>query len=215
MTPSTTSAQIRHYLDLTQEELSYYLGVSRARVADAEAGRAAVPRSYTYDAQMRLNYLFFLLPMAEVSTFSKPSVSTADVPPMPPLPLPPPAVPLTATELKEVDWQLRTARTKALVLRLNLDQRTAQAAYHTLVQAHRQALLAAFEAPTSAALSLREVCPDEKPTNTQYLVDLLKRRAADTEWPTPSLTPLALTRDRLRLHLLETEAATLAAWLGE
>jgi transcriptional regulator with XRE-family HTH domain len=210
----TTSAQIRHYLGLTQEELSYYLGVSRARVADAETKGASTSRPYTYDALMRLNYLLLLLPTAAVSAFEKPTALAVDGPPAQSLPLPPPAAPLTPTEQEPLEWQLRTAQQKAAVLRHELGGRLAQATYHAQVQAHRRALLTAFAAPPAAAQSLRQVLPDSEPEYTQYLVDLLQRRVARPEWPAPNLTPAAIARDRLRLHLLEAEAATLAAWLG-
>ncbi len=208
------SVQVRYYLNLTQEELSLYLGIARTRVADAENTTTASRRALPTGAWARLHYLFLLLPPGAAALF-------ATTPPPPPVGVPvgvavPVAGPaaLTAAERRRLELDASIAQKQAFLLRHTLEQRLAQAAYLMQVHGHHQAVAAAFANPPAEALALRQTFPDEDPEYTAFLRDRLTRRAARPPRLGPDLAPLALARAGLRLSFLETEAATLAAWLA-
>ena len=213
------SAQVRHYLGLTQEELSLYLDVTRNRVADDENVGTFSGRPLTSAASFRLTWLWALLPAAEVQAFAQaPPAAPPLAPPAPALPIAaPPLLPADSADLRLLRLEADIAGKQAQLLRWALEARTARAAYLTQVHRHVQAVAAAFADPPAAALALRQAVPESAydAELTAFLRNRLTRRAAAPVRLGPDLTPRALARDQLRLYLLETEAATLASWLAE
>ncbi|MBC7449480.1 MAG: hypothetical protein H7330_15625 [Hymenobacteraceae bacterium] len=84
------------------------------------------------------------------------------------------------------------------------------------LHARRQRALANFSMPPGA-----HALPDEAPDRTARLLARLLARLRERECvasdsaPASPVHPAAVAYQHLRLHLLETEAATLAAWLEE
>lgn len=204
------SGNIRRYLGVSQERLAAYLGTNRVRVADEEARR----RRLTSEASVRLSYLFLLLP-PDWHEHLRPPLRPLPALPTSALPVTAPPLPLGAKLEKDLRWQHRTATHFAFKLRYHLKQQYALADTHAHVHVHRQALLAAFAAPPLPAAELQRKVPDTDPARTaRWLTWLTDQIAFDEKWGGP-VKASDLARDELKLYLLEAEAATLAAWLGE
>ena len=198
---SSVVALVRQQLGLTQLELALYLGVSR----DTVAQEISPSRSLPWRAQGRLTRLFQLAPWLG-QTLVLPPYPRLDSPPT----LPPvaPAVLPFPPEPAQVEVVRRAAQ--------NSSQRLYKARYALWTVANGQALLARRQRVLTdfAMPPAVHVLPDEAPDRTARLLTRLRDYVAEDTAPSSPLHPAAVTYQHLRLHLLETEAATLAAWLA-
>ncbi|TGE20116.1 helix-turn-helix domain-containing protein [Hymenobacter elongatus] len=186
--PSTTLiAQVRKYFGLDQQELAAYLGISRPYVADIEAGR----RVLTGRVLLRLNPLAVLLP--------------AEAPARPAAPAPEVAPPGSPDEALLTE-RLRACRHQAGKLRRELGKLAAIHAQARRWQAVLPGLLAAPGLP--AVLTT----PAEAAHTRQWLLER-QQQAHATLHHAPDVARYHLLR--LRAEALETEAAALAALLGQ
>ena len=190
---------LRQQLGINQIQLALYLGVSR----DTVAQEIMPGRSLPTPALGRLTRLFQLAPWLGQPPVAVPYPHPDDPPALPPvapavLPFPPDAA------------LVQTVTRAAIVARFQLYKarralRTVEEALALL--ARRQRAVIDFSAPPAA-----HVLPDDAPDRTARLLRHLGEYIGDDTTPQSPLHPAAVAYQRLRLHLLETEAATLAAW---
>ena len=175
---STVSASER--AGLTQQELGDLLGVGRAQVAHAEAGR----RGYSARAQARLNRLAELLPRS--------------LPPVPESPAAAPAPGPTLAEQADLHRRLRNARRTLNGLAYAEENRPPMAAALARRTQALAVLRAALAAEANAADTTREAAWLE-------LVELGTARVARRQ-PSPTARGLvALRREVLTLEIAGLE----------
>ncbi len=199
--PRTTSGHLRLNLGLTQTELSLYLGITRDSLNKHETGG----RALASEAHTRLIRLLLLLPWA-TARLALPEVALPPAPPpVPPATLP---VPPDASQAPTVRKLAKTTRLRAALLRYEVEDLVARQA----LLARRRRAVAELQAPPPPTLPAA-VLADEAPELTAFLLHRLTDYVAADSAPTSALHPAAVAYQHLRLHLLETEAATLAAWV--
>lgn len=192
----TAWAATRDALGLSRVAWAGYLGVTPGTVPHLEAGRRTAPGAWP-----RLARLLPLVP--------PPWGTAAPAPPAPPLPLPtvaPVAAPPAAALAPPATLRaLRRAHRQAV--------RTATNLRADLLARHHRARIVACQRAAVALLAAPDPA-DAHPARTARLVETLRLEINIATGPGSALDEARRAHDTLRLWLLETEAAALAAWLA-
>ncbi len=199
---------LRQLLGLTQQQWALSLGTTAARVADAESGRRSLPLA-VQDFDLWLALTSVPVRRAVLPVVPAPPLPVAEV-----LPLPLPV----GLQRKPTERRLRVATRQAYNLRFALTRRQQQLHAQAVVQACRRACVAALAAPSAAAEQYRSALTPAQAAALTARAARLATYLADhiriDDLPGGPLDPTAFAIDQLRLALLETEAATLTAWLA-
>lgn len=198
---SSLVAILRQNLGLSQLEVGRYLGVSRAVVAQEVTPGRSLPRA----AGHHLDRLFYLAPWLAVAPAPLPYPGPDDPPTVPPVAAAVLPFPADAAQVQTVSRAAQALRWR--LYKARYAHRTTAEALALL--ARRQRAVADITAPPAA-----NIPADAHPTGTAFLLKRLRDYVADDTATHSPLHPAAVAYDRLRWHLLETEAATLAAWLA-
>lgn len=194
-----TCAWVWTHFALSQAELADFLGVSRALLANVEAGRRNLP----YPALGRLFVLIRWLPAPTGEGPTAPDFAAE------------PAAPADQPNLDELDYRRRCVRFAISGIELELQGRGQRqqtyARRHWALQVLRTGL-ATTAAPTEPALLKTWQMATPNPDDDLLWLRLLAKDAADAPEPL-STTERALRTARLRG--LEAELAALDALLGE
>ena len=196
-----------------------YLGVSVGALRHLEAGRR--PGTAAWPRLARL--LPAVPPPWGTAPPDPPALSFPQgiaPPALAPVAPPPPAALAPPLARRPLVRALRQATLTAANLRADLLARPALAAR----VARQQAALALLTAPPlSSPLSfplsfpqgISAPAPDRHPARTQRLIEALRLEIEIGTGPGTAPDPARRAHDELRLWLLETEAAALAAWLAQ
>ncbi|TGE13410.1 antitoxin Xre-like helix-turn-helix domain-containing protein [Hymenobacter elongatus] len=192
---NTLVFRVRAWFGLQQDELALYLGVSKATVQAMESQRFRIGPAVSEP-------LFLLL--AQLPPAVPATAETMAMPlPLPPTELPPDSA---APEAAELDFRRRVCLYQAVGLQAQADKLALQAAIQVRWAQALPALLAAYPAPTEAALAAD---PDAGGHHT-WLIGWLTRHARLL--PTADITRWHLLQARLAAR--RAEAASLAAALA-
>jgi len=187
---TTIVAAVRAYFGLTQDDLAQYLGVSRAAVSHAEAGR----RHFGTAVWLRLLPLAELLPPDAPAPGLPAALAAPQLPPGPPAALAEPPV----------RRRLRHCAHEAQQLRHTLESRYAAGQQARRWQQALPGLLALLPATPAADSRWQQRQRRWLATHSAEMADKLDAA---------SLTDYQLLA--LRLHYLEQEAAELRRWLPD